>query len=448
MTWREVAEALALQGIPCAAFDLPGFGREADSADFGIEETVEAVIATIQMIRDERERPWILAGHSMGGKFAAIVARAAIDGREGLENLKGLVLVSPSPPGPEPMSESTREQMIESLGYSTQVATTDREHAEKFVDDNTGKLPLVAAVRDRAVEDVLRMNREAFVAWLTTGSKEDWSARVGVIALPTLIVAGTDESALGPEAQREHTLPHFPEAKIAALEGGGHLAPLERPEELAERIVLFLRSVGFENQWPSLDPTFRMLINSELTSPQTREVMMQRINDHVGRSGILSEEEFLTLHAAGCRILPGCPFDLASRIERWLSLPQHDGWRHDTLPSDVDAWRIGLRSLRAAAVRKHGVPFSALDEERQNALLLLARQGELGKSLLGSLHVGDEADLFTGAQMRDWFGDLSAELTKIYMADPRTMQRVGFTGFADEQGFHTIRLQEQEEFEG
>jgi len=292
------------------------------------------------------------------------------------------------------------------------------------------------------------MNREAFVAWLTTGSKEDWSARVGVIALPTLIVAGTDESALGPEAQREHTLPHFPEAKIAALEGGGHLAPLERPEELAERIVLFLRSVGFENQWPSLDPTFRMLINSELTSPQTREVMMQRINDHVGRSGILSEEEFLTLHAAGCRILPGCPFDLASRIERWLSLPQHDGWRHDTLPSDVDAWRIGLRSLRAAAVRKHGVPFSALDEERQNALLLLARQGELGKSLLGSLHVGDEADLFTGAQMRDWFGDLSAELTKIYMADPRTMQRVGFTGFADEQGFHTIRLQEQEEFEG
>jgi pimeloyl-ACP methyl ester carboxylesterase len=57
----------------------------------------------------EEDVPWLSAGHSMGGKLAACVARAAVDGRAGLANLAGIILISPSPPGPEPMEESKRQ---------------------------------------------------------------------------------------------------------------------------------------------------------------------------------------------------------------------------------------------------------------------------------------------------------------------------------------------------
>ncbi len=93
----------------------------------------------------------------MGGKLAAIAARAAKDGAEGLENLRGVVLLSPSPPGPEPMEESKREETLRAMGQSTRDGNKDRVNAEKFVDDNTGKLPLSEKVRRRSVDDVLRM---------------------------------------------------------------------------------------------------------------------------------------------------------------------------------------------------------------------------------------------------------------------------------------------------
>ena len=49
--------------------------------------------------------------------------------------------------------------------------------------------------------------------------------------------------------------------------------------------------------------------------------------------------------------------------------------------------------------------------------------------------------------MRIWFEDVRAELAKLYVADPRTMERIGFTGFADDHGFTQIELGQREVFE-
>jgi pimeloyl-ACP methyl ester carboxylesterase len=454
-TWTEVIEACASRGLVCAALDLPGFGHSSaldasKASSFTVATSVEAIIATIQSLRSGSREPWVLVGHSMGGKFATIVARAALDGTQGLEDLRGLILFSPSPPGPEPMDESVRGKNIESLGHSTLDAQEDRTRAETFVDTNTGKLPLVDAVRTRAVDDLLRMNRSAFVDWFTTGSREDWADRVGVIPLPALILAGTAESALGPDAQREHTLRHLPQAKLTAMEGAGHLSPLERPAELADRIVEFVKEIGIPLRRPDaeLASSTRALIDSSLTSSQTRAVMNQRLaDDSLPEPSILTPDELLTLRAAAARIIPGCPFDLAARVHRWLAQPAHDGWRHASLPPDTEAWQRGPRSLDSSSLHKYGVGFSALDVSRQDEILSKARDGKLGKDLLTVLHLGEGSGSFTAAEMSDWFGDLHAELTRIYMADPRTMDRIGFTGFADEGGFTSIRLNEKELFE-
>ena len=49
--------------------------------------------------------------------------------------------------------------------------------------------------------------------------------------------------------------------------------------------------------------------------------------------------------------------------------------------------------------------------------------------------------------MKQWFDEVRGELGKLYMSDPRVMERIGFTGFADEAGFTQVRLRQTEEFE-
>jgi hypothetical protein len=185
------------------------------------------------------------------------------------------------------------------------------------------------------------------------------------------------------------------------------------------------------------------LIASDQTSPQTRMVLLNRLPDP-DDDAVFSPEESRTLRALASRIVPDAGFDLTSRVKHEVVKPLHDGWRFDNLPSDLTAWKRGLKSLDLAALREFHVPFVALDGPRQDELLFRAREGKLGKGLLGTMHLSDSEDALDGDQMRDWFEDVRGELVKLYVSDPRTMERINFTGFADEKGFTQITLGDSE----
>ncbi len=453
-TWREVNHGLAARGVQCAALDLPGFGESASVGGFTIQAMADHVVETIHAIRPEFAfgQPWVIAGHSMGGTVAALVARRALNGEPGLEGLRGLILVSASPPGPEPMPDAKRNDMLSTLGQPSGDARQDRKYAAKFVDDNTGKLPLPEAVRDRAIDGVLGMNRTAFRAWLEHGSNEDWRPHVGQIPLPALVFAGTEDGALGPDAQRTQTLPHFPKGQLITLEATGHLAPLERPGEVVEHITQFLAANGLELATPQQHPgpATANLMQSENTSPKTLDVMDSRLARSLSwnaSSKVFSPAELRTLRALAEAIVPEAGFELAMCIDAHLYGNRGDGWRYAILPTDQEAWHRGLFSLDIAARQAHGVAFVALFPDQQRTLLEQAGNAKLGKGLLGTLHLTDAADAYTAEEMKTWFGDVRAEFTRLYMGDPRTMDRIGYTGFADEHGFTQIELGQQERFE-
>lgn len=451
-TWREVNHGLAARGVQCAALDLPGFGHSASVGGYTVQAMADHVIETIQTLRSNTDQPWLIAGHSMGGKVAAVVARRALDGEPGLQGLHGMILVSASPPVPEPMSDAKRQDMLGTLGQPSGDPKLDRKYAAKFVDDNTGKLALPEAVRNRAIDGVLGMNRTAFRAWLEHGSNEDWRDHVGQIPLPTLIFAGTEDGALGPKAQREQTLPQFPDGQLITLEATGHLAPIERPGELLEHITQFLADAGLTLATPQRDPSraTEALVHSDDTSPTTAHIMdarLARSQDWNASPRLFSAAEFRTLRALAQTIVPEAGFDLAACIDAQLHENKGDGWRYASLPGDQEAWHRGLFSLDTAARQAHGVSFVALYPAQQYALLEQAGLGKLGKGLLGTLHLTDAADAYTAEQMKTWFGDVRAEFTRHYMGDPRTMDRIGYTGFADDHGFTQIQLGQHERFE-
>ena len=283
------------------------------------------------------------------------------------------------------MQESKTRRAPRNFGAASGEAQVNRRHAQQFLDANTGKVPIDPGTYERSIGDILRVTSAAITAWLSTGSKEDWSANVGTLPIPALVLAGTEEKALGPEAQRTHTLTHFAGAGLTALQGCGHLAPLERPAEVVHRIADFLEIIGLpvERDLASLGSRFRTLIDSSRTSPQTRAVLNERLQPIAEEQGggNLSSDDLITLRAFTMQVVPGCDFDLTRRVQTWLAQKQHDGWRNDRLPPDVIAWTRGIRSLHEAAMIEFGVSFVALDAVRQEVLLAKAKNGLLSRGV-------------------------------------------------------------------
>jgi pimeloyl-ACP methyl ester carboxylesterase len=415
---REWDEVIALLGdrARTVALDLPGFGDSAGVTGYAVREMADAVEDAVQ---EHVRGPYILVGHSMSGKVAMVAARRAID--RGDAQLAGLILVAPSPPGPEPMGEEKRTMM---LGLLSERHDDDRARARSYITKNELR-DIPAAVEERASSEVLRMNRSAWVAWLIHGSKEDWAEHVGVLDLPALVIAGEKDLSLGPDQQRELTLPHLSLGQLKVVENCSHLVPMEKPEEMAAILRDFLASLT-----PTTVPAeYLAFIASDRVSPKTREVLDQRMAGPASAPGILSPVQTATLRAMLARIIPQetNAIDLTGYLLARLASGKGDGWRYAVLPGDLQAYREGLDKLA-------GQDFASLDAIAQDSIL----QGLAAKP---------------GSPEARWFEEVRGDATTAYMAHPATLARLGYSGIGvggaetKYQGFVTLAPNEREAWE-
>lgn len=211
----------ALLGGNCSAPDLRGFG---DAPPGGPMRVADYANDMMPLLRDG----CILVGHSMGGKVAVAVAARRPPG------LRGLVLVAPSPPGPEPMTEEDRAKLRAAWNNpdaAKEVARTISRHGD-------------GPVANRIAADHLRASQRGWLAWLDKGSRENLRALAGQVAVPVLVVAGAEDQALGPEVQERETMPLFPGAMLRTIAGSRHLVPLDAPEQLGVAITEWAESLA------------------------------------------------------------------------------------------------------------------------------------------------------------------------------------------------------------
>lgn len=225
--------AEAIEHLPAdvttLAINLPGFGGESTAPGTSIDAMIDFVV---ERMRAAGIRRAALVGHSMGGKISTLLASRAMRHEITSLDITSVVLLAASPPSPEPMPDSKREEMLSWVSDGPISET----HAREFLDANLGG-PLPPARHAAAIRDVCRSSPAAWTAWLTTGSREDRSAEAGEINVPAVIVAGGSDGDLGFDAQKQFNAPHYPEAELVTLEGAGHLLPLERPREVADIIA-------------------------------------------------------------------------------------------------------------------------------------------------------------------------------------------------------------------
>jgi pimeloyl-ACP methyl ester carboxylesterase len=423
----------------CACIDMPGFGSAAEISGYSVTQMVDHV-TTILLGLDIG--PFVLVGHSMSGKVAAVAARRWQDGDEALKQLRGIILVASSPPSPEPISKSKRESMMKSLGRD---GTRSRTQAEKYLRDNLAGSSVPQDLLDSAVTDVLRANPDAWDAWLLDGSKEDWSDRVGALDLPALIVAAEQDEDLGAALQMAKVLPHFPSGRLEVIPECGHLVPIERPHELANLIEDFMaslppRSHALPLTWANtMAIEFTRLIRSNRVSEQTRKVLQERaLPDPLEhKPTVLATNELKALNLVARHVIPQerSPVDLAARLEKRLGSGKGKGWRYADLPEEIQAYKTALATLDLHAKLKHGGLFADLDDRQQVDLLAMMADGALELAGPGiqprQLEPPSPAVPFTANQLKLWFEDVCADLTSIYVSHPATLARIGFSGIAD-----------------
>jgi pimeloyl-ACP methyl ester carboxylesterase len=209
-------------GSSLLAPDLPGFGAQA--APVGFDYSVASYVDWVDTyVAEHQLEEYVLIGHSMGGKIAlALAARQPF-------GLRGLLLLSPSPPTPEPISDQDRVASLAAYGQRIEAEKT----ATKII-----IRPVAKEVRQEVIADNLRTSQAAWDAWLVSGSKEDISALMPAIQVPCHLLVGDADHAIPLAAQQQQTLPLLPAGSpLVVVSEAGHLLPLEAPDTILEVLL-------------------------------------------------------------------------------------------------------------------------------------------------------------------------------------------------------------------
>ncbi len=217
LEWQSVMAQLS-DRYRCIAIDLRGHGdSDAPSVDapdigYSVDDMANDVAA---VLREKSVSDFVLVGHSMSGKVALALAARQPSG------LQSLLLLSPSPPVPEPIPDADRQKMLQSHGQ--------REAAEDTFQQITEK-PLSDASHQQIVADNLRTAKPAWDAWLLEGSRENIADRMPRIMVPVHLLVGTDDRAVTPEVSEMMTMPYLIGTTMSGVVGAGHLLPWESPD--------------------------------------------------------------------------------------------------------------------------------------------------------------------------------------------------------------------------
>jgi pimeloyl-ACP methyl ester carboxylesterase len=178
-------------------------------------------------------RRFALAGHSMGGRVALEVIRTAAPRIAGLALLNsGVHAVRDG----EPQGRSHLLRVANEHGMRALAAEWLPPMMGKDAARTMELLPRLTAMIERWTADAYAGQVSAML------NRPDALSVLSSIAVPTLLLSGSDDG-WSPVSQQESIRRRIPHATLFEIHGAGHMAPIERPEQVAAALREWLLSI-------------------------------------------------------------------------------------------------------------------------------------------------------------------------------------------------------------
>ena len=173
----------------------------------------------------------------------------------------------------------------------------------------------------------------------------------------------------------------------------------------------------------------------------TREVVLDRVHN-VPRYTFFDPQQRATLEALCARVVPQTHrpaarfVPIAPWIDQRCARGAHEGFRFDNMPSDAEAWSLGLQGLDQTAVALRGAAFAQLDRPGQVDVLQAIRGGD------------PPGDLWQRLPARRWWVFIALrQITAVYYAHPYAWDEIGFGGPAYPRGYFALNFGAPEPWE-
>jgi pimeloyl-ACP methyl ester carboxylesterase len=222
--WTPQIEALEAAGHRALAPDLPGFG------DAPLEP---GVVDYVAFAAEQLEGAAAVVGCSFGGRISLELALARP------ELVERLVLIGAGL-GSWDWSESAQAGFAEeeeAIERGDLAAAAAQQARMWLADDATSEVrELTEAMTLRSYEQQLPVDGQVKAVWPDVSA----ATRLPEIGAPTLVLVGTEDID-DVKAMAEKLATGIPGARMATIEGAGHLPSLERPDELNRLLLDVLR---------------------------------------------------------------------------------------------------------------------------------------------------------------------------------------------------------------
>jgi len=218
--WEGQRAALEAAGHRLVAPRLPG-----PEPELGFDVWAQRVLGLV-------DGAFVPVGCSMGGYLAFELWRQA------RERIPALALVDTRATPDTPEQREARNDAIRLLGEAGREAFWDDLAPRLF---SAGAAPaVVARAREIALEQPLT---GLVAAQETIRDRIDSRPTLATIDVPVLVAVG-EEDGMTPPSDADAMAAAIAGARLVRVAGAGHLAPLERPDEVTETLVDFLAGAG------------------------------------------------------------------------------------------------------------------------------------------------------------------------------------------------------------
>ncbi len=230
--WREVTALLPPDLGDILTPDQPGFGGTAAPTDFSLDAQAEWLDA---YLTGHQVKKAVLAGHSMGGYLAlAYAARYP-------QKVAGLALIHSTSAADSVEKQQSRNEQIAHLE-----ANGARRLVPKLIEPLIG--PKHAARLAGPIAEYVARAAALPTATLagTIGALRDRPDRADVLrnaTFPVLILAGTHDPVVPPDAARAQQALVEKGAQLVEAADSGHMAMLEEPAVVAEALGDWMQSI-------------------------------------------------------------------------------------------------------------------------------------------------------------------------------------------------------------